>query len=319
MPRVALCTLAAALSLSAQPRVKQANVTILSTMMADSGIGEWGFAALVEADGRRILFDTGAHPDTVLKNARELKVDLTNVTDVILSHYHGDHTGGLLTLRREYSKANPKSLSTVHVAQGMFWPRPGPGREFNPPREFNPMIAVRTEFEATGGAFLEYTKPTRIGPGIWLTGPVPRQYPERNWSGNRILRKPDGSTAEDNLPDDMSLILDTDRGLVVISGCGHSGIINTLEHARKSIREAPIHAAVGGFHLFEASDATLEWTSQKLKEFSTANFLGAHCTGVEAVYRIRQLVGLDRKTCAVGSVGGGFTLGKGLNPGAISR
>ena len=74
-------------------------VTVLSTMLADlTGIGEWGFAALVEVDGYRLLFDTGHREDTVVRNAEELKVDLSNVTDVILSHNHLDHTGGLLTL-----------------------------------------------------------------------------------------------------------------------------------------------------------------------------------------------------------------------------
>ena len=74
---------------------------MLSTMLADTdGIGEWGFSALVVADGHRILLDTGARPETVLNNARELKVDLTNVPDVILTHNHGDHTGGLVSLRQ---------------------------------------------------------------------------------------------------------------------------------------------------------------------------------------------------------------------------
>ena len=88
-------------------KVASLKITILSTMLADRGMGEWGFSALVEADGHRILFDTGLHPETVLHNARELGIDLSTVTDVVLSHHHGDHTGGLLALRRELSKASP--------------------------------------------------------------------------------------------------------------------------------------------------------------------------------------------------------------------
>src|SRR6476661_3736587 len=72
-----------------QHRVKSLKITVLSTMLADKGVGEWGFAALVEADGHRILFDTGFRPETVLQNARELGIDLSNVTDVVLSHHHG--------------------------------------------------------------------------------------------------------------------------------------------------------------------------------------------------------------------------------------
>ena len=89
-------------------RVQALKIQILSTMLADDGIGEWGFAAIVEVDGRRILFDTGARPGTVLENARELKVDLTQVPEVVISHNHGDHTGGLLALRKDVAARAPK-------------------------------------------------------------------------------------------------------------------------------------------------------------------------------------------------------------------
>jgi 7,8-dihydropterin-6-yl-methyl-4-(beta-D-ribofuranosyl)aminobenzene 5'-phosphate synthase len=117
----------------------------------------------------------------------------------------------------------------------------------------------------------------------------------------------------------MSLVLDTDKGLVVVSGCGHAGIINTLEYARTQIRESPVHAALGGFHLFEANAATLDWTATKLRSFAVGNLLGAHCTGIEAVFGLRQRLGLSRATCAVGAVGARFSLGTGLDPGAIAR
>ena len=73
-------------------KVQELRITILSTMMTQVGIGEWGFAALVEADGHRILFDTGLRPDTVLLNAKRMKIDLSDVEEIVLSHNHGDHT-----------------------------------------------------------------------------------------------------------------------------------------------------------------------------------------------------------------------------------
>src|SRR5207244_12541809 len=102
---------------SGQHRARSVRVTVRSTMLASRGIGEWGFAALVEVDGRRILFDTGARPDTVLMNAREMGIDLSGVTDVILSHHHGDHTGGLITLRRAMAERNPQALSWALAAK----------------------------------------------------------------------------------------------------------------------------------------------------------------------------------------------------------
>jgi len=279
-------------------------------MLADDGIGEWGFSALVEADGHKFLFDTGAHPNTVLENAKELKIDLSDVQDVILSHFHDDHTTGLMTLRREFARKNPAALSRVHVAKGIFLERRG--------KDTNPMIAVKKEFEATGGKFIEHDKVDEIYPGVWLTGPVPRIYPEKNYAAG-IEVKEDGNWVEDNVPDDQSLVFNTDRGLVLLAGCGHSGVINTLTYARKEIRSAPVDAAIGGFHLYNASDATLDWTADKLKEFQTAQLMGAHCTGIESVYYLRHKMGLNRHNCVVGTVGATFDLKNGIKTGPIAR
>jgi 7,8-dihydropterin-6-yl-methyl-4-(beta-D-ribofuranosyl)aminobenzene 5'-phosphate synthase len=290
--------------------VKSLNITILSTMLADDGIGEWGFAALVEADGKKILFDSGARPNTVLENAKELKIDLSDVQDVILSHFHNDHTTGLMTLRREFAKKNPAALSRVHVGKGIFLERRG--------RDSNPMIAMKKEYEATGGKFIEHDKPDEIQPGVWLTGPVPRTYPEKNYPAGIEVKEGD-AWVEDYLPEDQSLLFNTSSGLVLLAGCGHAGIINTLEYARKFIRPAPVDAAIGGFHLYNAKDEQLNWTADKLKEFQIAQILGAHCTGIESVYRLRQRLGLSRHDCVVGTVGATFDLKDGIHTGRIAQ
>jgi 7,8-dihydropterin-6-yl-methyl-4-(beta-D-ribofuranosyl)aminobenzene 5'-phosphate synthase len=306
----------ASIAAAQQHRVQSVDVKVLSTMLADTdGIGEWGFSALVVVDGHRILFDTGARPETVLNNARELKVDLTNVPDVILTHNHGDHTGGLITLRRAVRDKNPAALAVTHVGEGIFLKRDGTSRGWEP------MDRIRTIYEGLGGRMIVHDRPLQLYPGVWITGPVARVYPERNFGigpGGKV-HMPDGSSAEDTIPEDMSLVIDTDRGLVVLMGCGHAGIINTLEYARTKTRVAPVHAVIGGFHLFQLDDEYLKWTSGKLKDFGVENFLGAHCTGIEATYRIRELCGLSRKTAAVAAVGAGFTLGEGIHPGSISK
>jgi 7,8-dihydropterin-6-yl-methyl-4-(beta-D-ribofuranosyl)aminobenzene 5'-phosphate synthase len=302
-------------SASAQP-AKAVKVTVLSTMLVGnsaSGIGEWGFAAVLEVDGRRILVDTGARAETVLQNAGELKVDLSTITDLVITHNHADHTGGLLVLRRELAKKNPAALSRVHVPRGIFYPRPGAGG-----REGNGLLPLKAQYEATGGTFVEHAGPSPVIPGVIMLGPVPRVHPERNWSGQGRVQTPDG-VVEDNVPEDTSLVVDTAEGLVLISGCGHSGIVNAMEFARKSVRNAPIHAAMGGFHLFAASDETLSWTAGKLKEFGVRHLMGAHCTGIEAVFRLRQLTGLARNTAIVGAVGASYTHGKGFDATALAR
>jgi 7,8-dihydropterin-6-yl-methyl-4-(beta-D-ribofuranosyl)aminobenzene 5'-phosphate synthase len=282
-------------------------------MLADEGFGEWGFAALVEADGRRILFDTGANEDTVARNLKALRIDLAGVEQVILSHNHGDHTAGLLPLRRQFAPKSAATLQSLLVGPGIFWPRLDSGGRLD-----DRMARVRREYEATGGRVTEVAKPLRLQPGVWLTGPVPRVHPERNWSGLGKVRSAAGDV-EDTIPEDMALVLRTTKGLVLLFGCGHAGVINTLEHVRKTIDPAPVRTIIGGLHLFAADEKHLGWTASQLKTFGVQELVGAHCTGVEAVYRIRELAGLSRNTCMVGAVGASYSLDQGINPLRIAK
>jgi 7,8-dihydropterin-6-yl-methyl-4-(beta-D-ribofuranosyl)aminobenzene 5'-phosphate synthase len=295
-------------------QIRALKVTVLSTMLVGDapGLGEWGFSALVEADGHRILLDTGSHPETVLQNARDLNVDLSDVKEVILTHNHWDHVRGLMTLRREMMKKNPAALSVAHVGRGIFYSRP------SPKGENNDMIAIRKDYEASGGKFIEHSEGVEIFPGAWLTGPVPRKYPERNWSVTGKVQTPNG-LVEDSIPEDQSLVLNTPQGLVVVTGCGHAGVVNILTYAGERFPNQPVYGIVGGLHLFPASDEQLDWTGDKLKEFKVANLIGAHCTGIEAVYRLRERAGLTRKSAVVGSVGSTFTLAEGIRPGALAK
>jgi 7,8-dihydropterin-6-yl-methyl-4-(beta-D-ribofuranosyl)aminobenzene 5'-phosphate synthase len=180
------------------------------------------------------------------------------------------------------------------------------------------MIAMKKEFESTGGVFVVHDKAEELFPAVWLTGPVPRVYPEKNYPAGTEVNTGD-AWVEDNVPDDQSLVFNTLHGLVLLSGCGHSGIVNTLQYARGFLRPASIDAAIGGFHLFAATDQQLAWTAGKLKEYHTASILGAHCTGIESVYRLRELLGLTRQTCLVGTIGAIYDLNSGIKTGPIAR
>lgn len=313
---LAMMAAAQAAESGARSQVRALKITILSTMLAEGEeLGEWGFAALVEADGRKILFDTGAKTDVVLRNTQTLKVSLADVEDVVLSHWHSDHVGGFMTLRREAIAASRTALGRTHVGAGIFRPRFG-----GPPNvDINPMGRIKTDYEATGGRFVEHAAATELFPGVWLTGPVPRKYPERNWSGRARVKESNGELVEDTIVDDMALAIDTAAGLVIVTGCGHAGVVNIVEHARTTVRPTRVHALVGGIHLFNASEATLSWTTEKLKAFGIENVIGAHCTGIETVYRFRADLGLPRAQCVVGAVGQTFILGKGIDPLEIAK
>ena len=294
--------------------IEKLRVTILSTMVVDyigdnEAIGEWGFAALVEADGRKILFDTGAHPETVLHNARALGIDLSDVTDVVLSHFHADHTSGLVTLRQELRKQNPHAMERAHIGPGFFWLRREDGKSDDRQRRMG------DAYRALGGRFVEHSQAEQLFPGIWVTGGVPRHTDERNFGKGSEVQRPDGTWVEDTVPDDMSLVIVTSQGPVLIVGCGHAGIVNTLMAVSRTVSASPVDAVIGGLHLFEATDEHVDWTAQQMRRFGVRHLIGAHCTGIEALTRLRTGIGLNRKTAIQGAIGTRYTLDQGIDPG----
>ena len=285
-------------------KIKEFKITILSTMLSDTHIGEWGFSAIIEADGKRILFDTGSRETTVLQNARELKISLKHIDNVFLSHNHKDHTGGLKTLRENY----PTSFSNAHIGEGIFYPRP------NSNGTDHYILENKNALESLGINFKTHINPSQLMPGLWTTGQIPRKYDERNWSELGKMMDLSGNMVEDTIPEDQSLFFDTDNGIVLISGCGHAGLVNTLDYINKIMPDRPIYKIIGGFHLLNLNEDKLEWTARKMEEYGVKYFVGAHCTGLNSTYSIRNFMNLSSKKALVGSVGTYITK-KGIFPG----
>jgi len=293
-------------------------VTLLATNGADFfGVleplqAEFSFSALVEVGDRAILFDTGWSPGNVLHNARILGVDLSHVQDVVLSHHHLDHTGGVESLRTELSRENPSAISRIHVGKGFFDSRPWEGAEDNL------MIAARARIEATGSTFIVHDASAEIAPGVWVTGPIPRPHDERNYpEGGEVLIG--GELLPDVIRESVSLVVEAEGGPIVISGCGHAGMINTLDFVRARISPLRPQAAIGGFHTYQASDEALRWTADRLSEAGLRYFIGAHCTGFEAVVRIRQATDMPPERALIGAIGTRFESGRGIVQGNINR
>jgi 7,8-dihydropterin-6-yl-methyl-4-(beta-D-ribofuranosyl)aminobenzene 5'-phosphate synthase len=285
-------------------KIKDFKITILSTMLSDSHIGEWGFSAMIEVDGKRILFDAGSRENTVLQNAKELNINLDNIDNIYLSHNHKDHTGGLITLKKEY----PNSFKNAHVGEGIFYSRP------NSEGDDNYILSNKNTLENLGIKFISHKNPTQLIPGLWTTGQVPRKYDEKNWSGVSKMIDSKGNIVEDIIPEDQSLFFDTENGIVLISGCGHAGLANTLDYVQKIIPGRPIYKIIGGFHLLKLNNDKLEWTAGKMREAGVNYFVGAHCTGLNSTYSIRNFLGLTSVSALVGSVGTIITA-KGIFPG----
>jgi len=314
-------TFLAGLALSALPlrapagaeTIGAARITLVSTMLSDGDeLGEWGFSAFVEVDGRRFLFDTGANPDLVLHNAKALKIDLSSVEDVIISHNHDDHTGGLISLRRELMTTNPTAMSRAHVSAGIFTPR---WRKDG--GDDNGLTPVREQYEALGGRFIVHDGPSELMPGVWITGPVPRVHDETNWQAGLTMDSPKGRV-QDNVPEDGALVMLSPQGSIILTGCGHAGIVNIGEDAQKVTGGAPVLAVIGGLHLFAKPDTVVDWTGRQLKRMGVKYLLAAHCTGIEATFRLRQVMGLTRHTAVVGATGASYSLAGGIAPGDIA-
>ena len=292
------------ISFGQNPKIKDFKITILSTMLSDSHIGEWGFSAMIEVDGERILFDAGSRENTVVQNAKELSINLDNIDNIFLSHNHKDHTGGLITLKKEY----PNSFKKAHVGEGIFYSRP------NAEGDDNYILSNKNTLENLGIKFISHKNPTQLIPGLWTTGQVPRKYDEKNWSGVSKMIDSKGNIVEDIIPEDQSLFFDTENGIVLISGCGHAGLANTLDYVQKIIPGRPIYKIIGGFHLLKLNNDKLEWTAKKMREAGVNYFVGAHCTGLNSTYSIRNFLGLTSESALVGSVGTVITA-KGIFPG----
>ena len=292
------------ISFGQNPKIKDFKITILSTMLSDFHTGEWGFSAMIEVDGERILFDAGSRENTVVQNAKELSINLDNIDNIFLSHNHKDHTGGLITLKKEY----PNSFKKAHVGEGIFYSRP------NAEGDDNYILSNKNTLENLGIKFITHKNPTQPIPGLWTTGQVPRKYDEKNWSGVSKMIDSKGNIVEDIIPEDQSLFFDTENGIVLISGCGHAGLANTLDYVQKIIPGRPIYKIIGGFHLLKLNNDKLEWTAKKMREAGVNYFVGAHCTGLNSTYSIRNFLGLTSESALVGSVGTVITA-KGIFPG----
>ena len=289
-------------------------VTILSSNLANGNtVGEWGLSALVEVDGACVLFDAGRHPETVVHNAEVLGADLSCVTDLVLSHHHSDHTTGVIPILE--ALGNSGSIERVHVARGFFRPRRIPTRSET--AEANQMIQERQALEAAGLEFVIHDGPSEILQGIWITGSVPRPHSEENYPA-QIRIEESGEWVRDWVPESQGLTIVTEKGHIVLLGCGHSGVVNMLTHVQSAIADRPIHALMGGLHLFNATDQTLGWTADRLREIGVEHLMAGHCTGIEPLFRLRTGLNLTRRTAVVGAVGSQFVLGKGIQATAIA-
>jgi len=259
------------------------SITVTTLVENTSGVpslyGEWGQSLLVEADGLRILFDTGPTRH-VLDNAKKLSIELSTIDKIVLSHGHYDHTGGLKDVLAlvQGSGNRPDGIEVIAhpdiFQQKYFYTKGFPARDIGIP-------FTRTELEALGARFNLSREPVKLTENITTTGEV-----QVNIDYEQIDAALHIKGAEDYIPDpladDLSLIIKTERGLVILLGCGHRGLINTILHAQKITGVNQIYAIIGGTHLVSAGKIQLDATVKALKSLNITKLGVSHCTGLKS-------------------------------------
>ncbi|KJS20544.1 MAG: beta-lactamase [Clostridiaceae bacterium BRH_c20a] len=254
-------------------------------------IAEHGLSIYLETENGNYLFDTG-QGKAIINNARVLKKDLTSIKGVILSHHHYDHTGGLLPV------LEIKGQVDVFAHAQLF--KESYNLKDNNYR-YSGLPYNRIFLESKGARFLLNTDWLEIEPGMFLSGEIPRKT-DFEEGDNKLHIKEGGSYIQDIVLDDQSLVITTEKGLFIVLGCAHSGIINILDYAVRKTGCAKICAVIGGTHLGPVSEIQRETTIKMLKEFDIDKIGVSHCTGLKAAVELGQQFKEKFFFCNVGTV-----------------
>lgn len=258
------------------------NSTFRPGLLAEHGLAFW-----IECGQRRILFDTG-QSDILIRNAKALGVNLAETDAIVLSHGHYDHTGGLSAVLDIVTKAtvylHPAAIEPKFARKGV---------------KCRPIGMPEHAKEAIRNRRIVWTKtPTEIFRGITLTGQIPRINSFEDVGGAFFLDE--SCQKSDELLDDQALFIESPRGLVVVLGCAHAGVVNTLYRISDLSERQDFYAVVGGMHLINGSSERIERTIDVFRQYDVRKIGPAHCTGVNAVARFWNVFPNRSFVCSVG-------------------
>jgi 7,8-dihydropterin-6-yl-methyl-4-(beta-D-ribofuranosyl)aminobenzene 5'-phosphate synthase len=248
-------------------------ITTLSENTAQLGfLGEWGLSILVETESSRVLLDTGLSTSAVY-NADLMGIDFSTIDAIVLSHAHGDHTGGLRHVLMRARKqvqviAHPDIWIPKYVVYGEL-------------SRYAGIPYVKEDLESLGASFNLTRKPFKISDDIMTTGEI-EMTTDYETIDDRLAVKKGNKMIPDPLADDLAIAVRTTEGFILITGCAHRGIVNTVRQVQKLTRGKYIHTIIGGTHLMVASPERVEKTAKALEELGLQRLGVSHCTGFNA-------------------------------------
>jgi len=256
-------------------------------------LGEHGYSLLVEVNAKKILLDAG-QSDIVVHNLSLLGIHPDELDAIVLSHGHYDHTGGLYHLLN--SRRNPIPVyAHTNIFRGRY--SAGGGR-----RHFVGIPYVKDELTTLGAEWHLISEPMEIVPNLLFSGQIPRITDYETGDAKLVVCSEQGCDCQDEILDDISLYYSSSKGLVVIAGCSHSGLVNTIEYGFKLTGHKQLSGWIGGTHLGPVSDGQQEKTLSKIEEYDPQFIAASHCTGFAMMAELYKLFGERFVTGFVGQV-----------------
>jgi len=263
-------------------------VTLADNLVYDSRLlGQWGFSAFIEVtnqnrDVHHIIFDTGSKKQALLFNIKALKIDLSSLEFIVLSHGHYDHTGATVELIKK-SQREVKVLVHPYAFLPKFIIKKKRRKYHGIPRGEH-----EADIQEARGQIRKVTKPTEIIPGVITSGEIKRINPFEKimWKAKTII---EGKQVQDKVPEDQALFINIEKhGLLAIVGCAHAGIVNTLDHALSVTGVKKLYGFIGGTHLISPKEHRLNETIKRLKDYDLKLVAPSHCTGHKSMTILNQ-------------------------------
>jgi len=302
--------------------VKQASLTVMVDNKADLIVessdqvkyftdepllAEHGFSVLIQLEDSesKILWDAGVSRVALMENFRRMKLDVASIEKIALSHGHLDHYAAMTDLLVEMDllpqdkewDASVKAEEIKEWIEGSRIPivaHPAAFRERWGQKDDDTLVGPflpppDQEWQAVGAKIVLSEEPHQLAPGCWTTGYIPRKSFEKTGRSKKLRYRKGSNFVPDDLEDDQAIVINIEgKGLIILSGCAHSGIVNTIMYASEFFNIDRIYAVIGGFHLARASDDEIKQTIEYIRSIEPSLVIPSHCTGFRAISRFSQ-------------------------------